>query len=147
MKPKRRYDSKSRKVYYTIKYSKVLHREDGPAVIYYGGIQKRWHRYGKLHRVDGPAIIVGSFLEEWYTDGKRHRLDGPAVEWFNGSRGVGRAEWWVNGLCHREDGPAVTCNGNFEWYLNGWELTKEQWFEALSPERQQVMLFSEYFVN
>jgi len=144
MKPKVRNGKHS--IYYTIRYSKIFHREDGPAVIYDGGRQKRWYRYGKLHRVDGPAIITSDLVEEWYIDGKRHRLDGPAVEWLNG-RESGRKEWWINGFVHREDGPAVTYNGKVKWYLDSWELTKEQWFEALAPEQQQKMLFSEYFVN
>lgn len=34
----------------------VLHRENGPAVEYEDGSEE-WYLEGKLHRVDGPAII------------------------------------------------------------------------------------------
>jgi hypothetical protein len=33
------------------------------------------------------------------------------------------------------------------FYLNNCELKKEQWFEALTPEKQQAMLFSEYLIS
>ena len=35
--------------------------------------------YGKLHRVDGPAIEYSNGTKEWYINGKRHRLDDPAI--------------------------------------------------------------------
>lgn len=46
-----------------------IHREDGPAAIYYEGT-KCWHREGWLHREDGPAIIRASGTKEWFL---RHR--------------------------------------------------------------------------
>ena len=36
----------------------VIHREDGPAVIYSNGDFEYW-LCGKRHRQDGPAVIVG----------------------------------------------------------------------------------------
>jgi hypothetical protein len=47
-----------------------------------------WRENGKLHRLDGPAVIYPNGIEMWYKNGKLHRLDGPAVESADGSR------WW-----------------------------------------------------
>jgi len=45
-----------------------------------------------LHRLDGPAIIWSDGSKAWFVDGKRHRLDGPAVEYATGTR-----LWYVDG--------------------------------------------------
>jgi len=164
MKPKRRYNKNDESVFYTVKNTKVLHREDGPALIY--SESEFWFRYGYLHRKDGPAVIASN-KKEWYVNGFHHRLDGPAVEWSNGDK-----EWYKHGLLHREDGPAVErLDGGQAWYINGelhredgpalihmygvptrWCLnggffSKEEWFEALTPEQQQKLFYSEYFVK
>jgi len=59
------------------------------------GIQSYCNAYGKLHRIDGPAVINGDRLE-WWADGKLHRTDGPAV--IDGDR----LEWWVDGKEYTE---------------------------------------------
>lgn len=88
------------------------------------GVQ-RWIVDGKLHRLNGPAMVV-TLLSEfssqyeytvqyWYVNGVLHRLDGPAVEWSHGHK-----EWWVNGVRHREDGPAYMSKcGLCIWYFDG----------------------------
>lgn len=38
-----------------------------------------WRLDGKLHRIDGPAIIHPNGYEAWYFMGKLHREDGPAL--------------------------------------------------------------------
>ena len=51
---------------------KRLHRLNGPARIWHGR-DKEWYRHGMLHRDDGPALIyyMGKELcEYWYKDGK-----------------------------------------------------------------------------
>lgn len=55
---------------------------------------KSWYLNGSsiLHREDGPAVIFASGDKEWYIHGKLHRLDGPAVEWVGGRR-----FWYING--------------------------------------------------
>ena len=40
---------------------------------------KEWYLNGKLHRVDGPAIIKHDGKKEWFLNGQRHRVDGPAI--------------------------------------------------------------------
>jgi len=32
-----------------------------------------------LHRLDGPALIIGRYREEYWVNGERHNLEGPAV--------------------------------------------------------------------
>src|ERR1700760_2897730 len=67
---------------------------------------------GPLHRVGGPALTFTSrngivVEEKFYKDGKLHRLDGPAVisrDPYNGAITV--EEWYRDGSLHREDGPA-----------------------------------------
>ncbi len=121
MKVRRRYHPKSGDVYYTVGYSKVYHREDGPAIIFSSGT-KYWLRYGLLHRSGGPAAeFSGGTNFTWYVNGRRHREDGPAVIYPDGS-----LLWCINDKVFK---------------------TKEEWFEALTPEQQQKMLYSEYFVN
>ena len=69
----------------------ILHRENGPAVVFINGY-KEWYQNGLLHRTDGPAIEFADDTKQWYQNGLLHRTDGPAVEWSNG-----RKSWWLNG--------------------------------------------------
>lgn len=55
-----------------------LHREDGPALIYYEG-SKEWYIHGELHREGKPAIMRANGDRLWMINGEIHRLDGPAV--------------------------------------------------------------------
>ena len=45
-----------------------LHREDGPAVEYYGG-DGVWYKDGLIHREDGPAVMWDGEVEEWWIKG------------------------------------------------------------------------------
>ena len=66
--------------------------------------------YGRLHRLDGPAVIYANGTRMWYIDGDLHRSDGPAVEWADGDR-----EWYVHGELSRDDGPAITNRTGSHW--------------------------------
>ena len=79
-----------------IDWSKVIHREDGPACEYSDG-DKYWLINGKLHREDGPARECSNGAKYWYMNDKRHREDGPAIEWSNGS-----VEYWLNNKFYSE---------------------------------------------
>ena len=68
----------------------ILHKEDGPAVVWFDGEQHWWFD-GNIHRTDGPAIVYVDGSVEWRQHGQIHRVDGPAIEWRNGS-----VEWWLN---------------------------------------------------
>ena len=68
-----------------------------------------------LHREDGPAIIYPSGYKRWFLHGKCHRKDGPAVEYADGAKA-----WYLNDSLHREDGPAIErISGCKEWYYRG----------------------------
>jgi len=63
----------------------------------------------------------------WHRNGKYHREDGPAIEYANGDR-----EWWINGKIHRLNGPAFeTADGDCEWWVNGVEYTEEEYRQEL----------------
>lgn len=54
--------------------------------------------YGKLHRLDGPAIEFSDGSKFWYKNGQRHREDGPAVECNNGYKA-----WMINNIEYKKD--------------------------------------------
>jgi hypothetical protein len=73
----------------------------------------------------------------------RHREDGPAIELLDGTKG-----WYSNGIKHRVDGPAIEYCGELTWALNDVCFrTKEFWFESLTEEQKEKMLYSEYFIG
>ena len=97
-----------------------LHRLDGPAIIYTDG-GKDWYVNGELHRLDGPAVEGADGSKGWYVNGELHRLDGPATVSGNGSK-----LWYVNGKLHRLDGPAIEWpDGKGEWYINGKQFSEK----------------------
>ena len=74
--------------------------------------------------------------KEWYQNDKLHRLDGPAVELADGVK-----EWWKNDKVHRLDGPAVEyANGDKYWYIDGKELTEEEFNNRDKAEVVEVTL-------
>lgn len=111
---------KSRSIQKFYDNQKRLHREDGPSVIMPNGT-KKWYHHGVLHRIDGPALEFANGSKHWYQNGKRHRENGPALHFANG-----RQEWWINGYNHRTDGPAIIVKqtnqycGQQQWSQNGY---------------------------
>jgi hypothetical protein len=91
---------------------------------------------GKMHREDGPAVVYFDGDKEWWINGKLHRKNGPAVEINNGDE-----EWWLDGKLHREDGPAIEYSGGSKsWYLNGIFHTKNEYkFEMRSKKLKQLL--------
>ena len=78
-------------------YNGKLHSvHDRPSLKKVDG-HKEWHKNGKLHRVNKPAIVYENGGKEYYVEGKLHKVDGPAIEWKNG-----RKEWWKYGQKHRK---------------------------------------------
>ena len=48
-----------------------------------------------------------------------------------------RTEWYINGKLHREDGPAVEyANGYKGWWLNGENLTEEEFNRRTQPTKE-----------
>jgi hypothetical protein len=58
--------------------TRLLHREDGPAVTLSNGTEV-WYQTGLKHRVGGPAVVRKDGYQAWYQHGIRHRIDGPAI--------------------------------------------------------------------
>ena len=87
-----------------------------------GGTRRYFNNAGKIHRIDGPAIVYAGGTKYWMQNGILHRTDGPAIEIANGHR-----EWWQNGQRHRTDGPAIEyATGDKRWFINGEELTEAE---------------------
>jgi hypothetical protein len=92
---------------------------------------KEWHRNGKLHREDGPAVEFADGAKSWWLYGKPHRVDGPAFEEVNGTK-----EWWLNGKYHREDGPSREyANGTKEWWVNDIRISKEEFTNKVKNKK------------
>lgn len=111
----------------------LLHRIDGPAVVYVIDFGELWYKDAK--RDDGPTIdhddikedddddyVAPSSLEKhntgdeiWYKNGVKHRDNGPATTYEFGCK-----EWWQRGKLHREDGPAVKYGDYEDWRIDGW---------------------------
>jgi len=103
--------------------------------------KEEWYKDDVLHREDGPAVtyFLPSHTESfWLVNGKVHREGGPA---YIDSKGM--MMWYKNGHWHREDGPAVIReNGMKIWAFEGATLTKEDWWERLTPEMKMKALFN-----
>jgi len=108
---------------------RLLHREDGPAVVQADGTVAYWVE-GKRHRVDGPAVVGNDGTVAYWVEGKLHRTDGPAVVWANGT-----VEYWVEGKRHRLDGPAVVQVDGFGWYYVEDKLLTKAEFLARYSQR------------
>ena len=81
-----------------------------------------WHRDGRLHREDGPAVQRPDGTLEWYLEGCRHRVGGPAIERPDGTR-----EWYRDGRLHRESGPAIEDSDGYKrWFLDGMLIRAER---------------------
>lgn len=107
--------------------TKILHREDGPAVEWTDG-SKEWFENDQLHRLDGPAREKADGLRSWYRRGKLHREDGPAIEFPNGDR-----YWYRDGFLHNENGPAIDCvNGYKVYYLYGNKINNKLIYNIIS---------------
>jgi len=85
--------------------TRICHRTDGPACIYYykdGSVSREFYYINnKVHRTDGPALIWynqdGSVSSKhYYINDKRHRLDGPACIYYHEYGSVRCEEYYIN---------------------------------------------------
>lgn len=118
------------------------------------GRKEQWLVDGKLHRFDGPAILVYDNAgriqsESWYVNDCRHRGDGPAVKLFDRVGRLVREEWWRDGRLDREDGPAVVeyaADGVScfeEWWTNGERWAPDQiraFYQTCNPDTSPLVL-------
>lgn len=103
------------------KIGRILHREDGPALITSNGLEV-WFFNGLIHREDGPAIKcstanLGVYSSpNYWLNGKCHFLSGRRSL---GDQKCGFKAWYLNGVVHRVGGPAIEYdNGSFEYTIN-----------------------------
>jgi hypothetical protein len=114
-----------------------LHCDDGPAVFDEKKEYVKYYKNGKLHRLDGPAVIQPIYVdgkntvEEWYLNGLLHRDgDEPAVNNTSitkaGFEGYEK-RYHKYGKLHRLNGPArilydphesEDCGLMYEWFKN-----------------------------
>jgi hypothetical protein len=115
-----------------------LHREDGPAQIYYdenGNVTLEiWFEDGKRHRLDGPAGTVydeNENIEEklWFENDNQHRLNGPANIEYDKQGNVTEKRWYEYGKCHRLNEPAIIV------YDDKGNVTEEIWFKEEKRHR------------
>lgn len=80
------------------------------AIVKYNGDCKMW----RVTEVSGTVFTkVGYFIEKRVIS-RLHRVNGPALIMDDGHE-----EWWLNGRLHRTDGPAITnALGRISWYVN-----------------------------
>jgi hypothetical protein len=71
------------------------HRDNGPAVIVArsNGVDSIWYQHGERHRDNGPSVISCDGDLCYQKQGKLHRLDGPAII----HTYINYQEWWVDG--------------------------------------------------
>lgn len=83
-----------------------LHREDGPAAVYWnenGTLTSReWRQNGQLHREGGPAQITtypdgAPKAEMWLNNGQLHREDGPALIRYSPDGTVTSSQFYTHG--------------------------------------------------
>jgi hypothetical protein len=111
--------------------------------------RQEWRQNGKLHRLDGPAVIYPNGRQEWWMDGDLHREDGPAIIDHDDSQ-----MWYQYGRCHRLNGPAVVGeNGRTHlWFFDnvylgaGIEGFWALWNELNSDQRDNAELLK-YFAS
>ncbi len=97
---------------------------------------------GKIGRDDEPAIKNRHYTI-WARNGNIHK-DGdlPAIEWLNSGK-----QWWKNGKRHRETGPAVIWDGQETYWLDGKQLTKEEWEVERKIVKKEKFAFAGYFLE
>ena len=97
----------------------LLHRVGGPAVL--SDSYEYYYFYGCPHRLDGPAIIEDPtkryrcYSVKWFIFGKLDRIDGPAIE-----DSFGEKRYYICGVLTCATGCAVvTRDGTRKWYKDG----------------------------
>jgi len=85
------------------KLDKLLHRENGPALIitFQSHVVIQYYKFGKKHRIDGPAYIFyskpGCYAEQWWLNNTMHNTKGPSNTLYYDDKCY-IAEYYINGL-------------------------------------------------
>lgn len=105
---------------------------EGPFV----GANKYFEKEWVLHREDGPAVIYSDSSEEWWFMGKLHRWDGPAL--CNSILDMHLEEWWYKGnYCVGETHPFFDALRTLNLY-NKWK-SKQPFTDAERLALKMVM--------
>ena len=101
-----------------------------------------------LESLDQPVMEEDSWgNKRWYVKGKLHNNGAPAVL---GSRGNYEA-WYSHGKLHRLDGPARITNNGAYYYINGVELTKDEFDKrvefAKEMSQKEDKMFDDDFLD
>ena len=96
-----------------------------------------WYFDGRLHRKDGPALILFNKTKEWYIKGFRHKIDGPAFTTRDGYKA-----WYMKGKRHRADGPAriFPDRNGYQWWLNGQEHSLQEYLNLIPHENSKALV-------
>lgn len=98
-------------VSYQMGADNLLHSANGEPSLVLSDGRTAWHKEGKLHREDGPALIntnhngTGTTVEAYYHEGELHRDEAEGPAWEN--KDSGEAGYYRHGKLHRDNGPAV----------------------------------------
>lgn len=105
----------------------LLHNSYGPAHI--DTDSEQWWIHGKLHRVDGPALIVN--IEPDAINTILNKIVLKINKVFKTSFKVNLSSkgysWHRYGKKHREDGPAIDFPYKKEYYLEDVQYSYEEW--------------------
>ena len=79
--------------YYCAKWrlNAKIEKQHGPTVIFNNNIES-WFLEEEPHRFVKPSLFCENEYEAWHQFGKLHRIDGPAVNWY------GEKKWYQNGV-------------------------------------------------
>ena len=95
-----------------------------------------------LKRESSTKFIDDYGNEKWLDKfGRIHRIDGPAYISVHGTYA-----WFFKGLRHRIGGPAIITNEDFSWWNMGkFYPSKEDYWDSLSDKEKEECLISEDF--
>jgi hypothetical protein len=120
----------------------------GPAEIYI--------RDGLVHRMDGPAVIIGEEGQFDFGSGLLYQDNGPAELWFkngklhrNGAPAINSRDkvYFENGLIHREAhlGPAAICERGNVWCENGLKHNPHGYAETVKNGKDTYWLDGRHY--
>lgn len=87
------------------------------------------------------VVIYPDGTELWFYEGKLHRIDGPAI-----ITRTGDESWYNYGRLHRTTGPALTVEGSNLWYVNGTRAYTDDEFQlrAKLTDEELLMVILKY---
>lgn len=144
------YSTSTESVRWELKSSGKLHYVDGPAVVKKDGTREFWHE-GKLHCRSGPAVIRPDGQEEYYINGvKLDKLTFQEAITYSLSpmkfKSLDKTVWhhYNTGRIHRVRGPAEIGPEKNVYWLNNVRLSAEQHRQAVDQDLDVELLSGAY---